>query len=134
MENIDVKPVAETGRMPEINLLPETDRGTEVKLSPETEQDNERYEMPDLTPQVTTGDLALYYYNECFFCRKILKKLDEYKLEIELKNIREDRKNYEELKRINHGITQVPCLTIKGEPMLESDDIIYYLIETFVKD
>ena len=84
--------------------------------------------------QVTTKDLVLYYYEECFFCQKVLRKLREYKLDIKLKNIREDRENYLELKKLNNGITQVPCMSIKGRPMLESDDIIYYLIETFVKD
>jgi glutaredoxin len=83
---------------------------------------------------VSTKDLVLYYYEECYYCQKVLRKLKEYNLDIQLKNTRENQENYLELRKINHGITQVPCLVIKGEPMLESEDIIHYLIETFVKD
>jgi glutaredoxin 3 len=83
--------------------------------------------------QVTTKDLVLYYFDECPYCQKVLRKLREYKIDVELRNIRENREYYYQLRAINHGITQVPCLTIKGEPMLESDDIIYYLKEKFAR-
>jgi len=76
---------------------------------------------------------ALFYYESCYFCRKVLNFLEKNNLSLELKNIRTSEENYQELINLNHS-SQVPCLLINGEPMLESDDIIDYLKKNFVKN
>ena len=48
--------------------------------------------------------------------------------QVTLKNIRHEPKFYDELLELN-GRTQVPCLTIDGKPMLESDDINAFLMK-----
>ena len=50
---------------------------------------------------------------------------------IQLMDIHQSETAMQERIQLNHGRTQVPCLTIDGKPMLESDDIIEYLENTF---
>lgn len=76
---------------------------------------------------------ALFYYDSCYFCRKVLNFLEKNNLTLELKNTITSEENYQELINLN-GSSQVPCLLINGEPMLESDDIINYLRKNFVKN
>ena len=83
-----------------------------------------------------TASLALYHYDACGFCRRVRKAIESLGLEIELRNVMEDRDRYREL--LTHGgRTTVPCLCIgKDDPasaqwMYESADIIAWLVERF---
>ena len=70
--------------------------------------------------------LSLYYFNECPYCQRVLKAIQELGIKVELHNIRENEKDKEELIRVG-GKKQVPCLFIDGKPLYESMDIIGYL-------
>ena len=74
----------------------------------------------------------LFYMPTCPFCRKVLSFMDAHDIDLPLRNITTEPAAREELERIG-GKVQVPCLFIDGKPMYESDDIIAYLNETFVK-
>ncbi len=70
--------------------------------------------------------LELYYFDSCPYCRKVLSVIEKQQNKIILKDIHSNHKFYDEL--VNKtGDYQVPCLSINGAPMLESDDIIDYL-------
>lgn len=71
--------------------------------------------------------LELYFFESCPYCQKVLGFLKDKDHNIALKDTRKEDKYYQELKKVNNGVTQVPCLVIDGKPMLESDDIIKYL-------
>ena len=77
-------------------------------------------------------NLELYYFATCPFCQMVLRYIHSNEIQVTLKDIRKNREYNEELSKLNHGVTQVPCLVIDGESMLESDDIIEYL-KTLVK-
>ena len=70
--------------------------------------------------------LALYKYDLCGFCRRVLRVIDELGVEIELRDTLEERRWREDLYE-RTGRTQVPCLLIDDEPMFESADIIAWL-------
>lgn len=75
--------------------------------------------------------LALYYFDTCPFCQRVLKVIPELKfLSIELRNITENSNFKNELMR-EGGKSTVPCLRIEvsGEVqwLYESLDIISYL-------
>jgi len=71
--------------------------------------------------------LELYILNGCPYCRKVMKYLDEHKIEYQTFDI-SDRENLEALKRLG-GIEQVPFLVdkIKKIELYESNDILEYL-------
>ncbi len=74
-------------------------------------------------------NLNLFYFPECPFCQKVLRFIDESKIEgIELRDINKDVENEKELVKLG-GKRQVPALKIDGKIMYESDDIIKYLSE-----
>jgi glutaredoxin 2 len=75
--------------------------------------------------------LALYYYDACPFCQRVLQVVPSLKhLSVELRNTLSDSKYKEELVR-EGGRLMVPCLRIevsgKVQWMYESLDIIQYL-------
>lgn len=73
--------------------------------------------------------LTLYIMNTCPFCRKVLKFIEENKIEgIEIKDIIGNEQNEKELIE-KGGKKQAPMLMIGEKPMYESDDIIEYLKE-----
>lgn len=79
--------------------------------------------------------LALYEYESCPFCRRVLHEIERLSLNIELRNTREDPVAREEL-REGGGRTMVPCLRITqatGEAhwMYESGDIVAWLRQQF---
>lgn len=67
--------------------------------------------------------LKLYYYLACPYCRKVLDYLANKEVEVELADIRKDPALRDELIEIG-GKSQVPCLSIDGDALYESDDII----------
>ena len=77
--------------------------------------------------------LALYYFDSCPYCRKVLRAIDELKIrpEIEFRDIHGDPKLDREIRQYQAGRAQVPMLLIDGKPLLESDDIIAYLRDRF---
>lgn len=67
--------------------------------------------------------LELYYFTQCPFCQKVLRKIDELGLKsIVFKNTLENSDFANKLKA-DTGRGTVPCLYIDGKPMHESDDI-----------
>ena len=71
-------------------------------------------------------NMTLYYKPTCPYCIKVLDFMEEEGVELEMKDTYVTE-NLEELKALNNGITQVPCLDVNGHPMLESADIISFL-------
>ena len=70
--------------------------------------------------------LELYYRPMCPFCQKVLRFMEESDLALELKDISGDPELAQDLMSLG-GKTQVPCLSIDGEALYESDDIIQWL-------
>ena len=79
-------------------------------------------------------DLALYYSDGCFFCRRVMDALDQLGVRVEMRNIFDDRKHLEDLVAAR-GRRTVPVLRIRkdggDEWMPESADIIRYLRQRF---
>lgn len=73
---------------------------------------------------------TLYQFPECPFCQLVLRELDKLDVEIPTKNTRTDSEARQELIELT-GKTQVPCLVINGEPLLESSDIVDYLRQEY---
>ena len=76
------------------------------------------------------ADLTLYYMPTCAFCQKVLSYMKKHDIEIPLKDTMSNRSYLQELLKIG-GKTQVPCLTIDGKPLYESDDIIVWFKENW---
>ena len=78
--------------------------------------------------------LALYYYPQCFFCRRVTTVIDELSIDVELRNILTDPEHAAALLAAR-GRRTVPVLrcTSGGEDrwMPESADIVRYLRERF---
>lgn len=72
--------------------------------------------------------MTLYYKPMCPYCAKVLAFMEQEDIQLETKDV-QDPGNLDELKNVNGGKTQVPCLVVGGHPMLESDDIIAFLRE-----
>lgn len=75
-------------------------------------------------------NLELYYFPECPFCQRVLRKIEtlELKDRIALKNIRQDAEA-REYHIQKTGRQTVPCLYIDDTPMFESTDICDWLEE-----
>ena len=73
---------------------------------------------------------TLYQFPECPFCQLVLRELDKLDVEMPTKNTRTDSEARQELIELT-GKTQVPCLVINGEPLLESSDIVDYLRQEY---
>ena len=72
--------------------------------------------------------LELFYYNQCPFCFRVVKAIDELGLQekITFRNVLDnpqDRKYHMD----QTGRTTVPCLYVDDKPMFESADIIQWL-------
>ncbi len=72
--------------------------------------------------------LVLYKFNTCPFCRRVLGTLQGLDVEVKLRDTRRDEGAVEELIE-KTGRTQVPCLVIDGEPLLESAEIVAWLTQ-----
>lgn len=70
-------------------------------------------------------ELVLYFKPTCPYCQKVLAYMQDQDIELEMRNTMEPGV-VDDLIELT-GKTQVPCLVINGEPMLESNDIIAYL-------
>lgn len=78
------------------------------------------------------ANLVLYKQDACPFCQKVMRFMDANNIEIEQKDIIEDKENKKYLIE-NGGQDLVPCLFIDGKPLYESDEIITYLEENLVQ-
>ncbi|WP_438766389.1 glutaredoxin family protein [Kushneria sp. TE3] len=79
--------------------------------------------------------LALYEFESCPFCRRVLHEIERLSLNIELRNTREDPAARQELIE-GGGRAMVPCLRITQETgethwMYESADITAWLRQQF---
>ena len=79
--------------------------------------------------------LALYYFDGCPYCVRVLRAIDVLRLDVELRNIYEERRHLDDLLAVR-GRTTVPVLRITspdGEErwMPESADIVRYLQATY---
>ena len=74
----------------------------------------------------------LYYEKSCPFCQKVLRFMEANHLTMDTRETTQPG-NQNDLVRIG-GKKQVPCLVINGKPLYESDDIVAYLRENFVKE
>ena len=70
--------------------------------------------------------LALYKYDACGFCQRVMRALDELELDVEMRDTMRSSEHRAELVR-RTGRTQVPCLIIDEQPLLESADIVAWL-------
>ncbi len=77
---------------------------------------------------------TLYVKTGCPFCAKVLNFMDEHHIVLPIENISLMLHDvaYDTLIDLG-GKFQVPCLSIDGKALYESDDIIAYLNETFVE-
>ncbi|MCB1198846.1 MAG: glutathione S-transferase N-terminal domain-containing protein [Bdellovibrionota bacterium] len=76
--------------------------------------------------------MVLYYFEACPFCQKVLHTIDQLNIsdQIEFRDTLSNPEYRDALIQLN-GHTQVPCLVIQNEPMLESDIIVQYLKANF---
>ena len=92
--------------------------------------------MADDRRRTTEGDrLALYHFEGCWYCHIVRDVIDELGIDVELRNIFENRDWFDELVEAR-GRRTVPVLRITsagGEEhwMPESRDIIRYLRATY---
>lgn len=82
-----------------------------------------------------TDNLALYYYDTCPFCIRVLRTIERLRLKIELRDIRRVPAYREQLLQ-GGGSSTVPCLLIQQEDgalewLYESDAIMGYLEDRF---
>lgn len=71
--------------------------------------------------------LVLYHFDACPYCARVRSTIEGLNLSIEMKDTMANETYHDELVSLT-GKTQVPCLVIDDKPMLESSDIISYLI------
>lgn len=74
---------------------------------------------------------ALYYYDMCPFCQRVLNALPQVKVDVEKRNVMHNPQFRQEQYKAT-GKTMVPCLRIEDESgteswMYESADIVNYL-------
>lgn len=67
-------------------------------------------------------DLKLYVLQQCPYCNKVRRYLEENNIDVEINDVADPTKQAE-LMEIG-GKDQVPMLLVGGEPLYESDDII----------
>jgi glutaredoxin 3 len=88
--------------------------------------------VPDHVPAPDrTRELALYKYDACPFCQRVMRRIDQLGLEVEERDTMLTPKHRQDLREAT-GRTQVPCLFVDGEPLFESADINAWL-EAYAK-
>ena len=75
-------------------------------------------------------DLILYKMDRCPYCVVVQKELSRLGVVIEQRETSRNSPWRTDLKS-KTGRTQVPCLFIKGAPMFESVDIVFWLRQHF---
>lgn len=72
--------------------------------------------------------LELFKFDSCPFCVRVMMKLDQLNIKVEMRDILSDPESYQRLVN-DTGRRTVPCLYIDGKPMFESADINAWLVE-----
>ena len=75
-------------------------------------------------------NLTLYLTTWCPYCIKVKNYLKSRGINIAEKDTSEDPAARQELINMT-GRTQVPCLSIDGKPLLESNDIIQWFEDNY---
>ena len=75
--------------------------------------------------------LTLYYKVDCPYCQKVIRHLNMNGVAIPLREVNQDY-SYREALRGMLGRSQVPCLVVDGQPMVESDEIIQWVDEHLI--
>jgi glutathione S-transferase len=79
-------------------------------------------------------DLALYYYDSCPYCHRVMYALEELGVKVAMRNILDEPQHMQDLVAAR-GRRTVPVLRIRGEAgdqwMPESADIVQYLKRRF---
>ena len=70
--------------------------------------------------------LQLLAFDSCPYCRRVYRAVERLELDVPVGNIRRDADAHDLLVRLT-GRTQVPCLVIDGQPLLESMHILDWL-------
>ena len=73
-------------------------------------------------------NVKLYCLKECPFCIKVIKYAEENNLDLELIDVTDNLELQKEVISLG-GKFQVPMMTVDGDFMYESDDIINWLKE-----
>ncbi|MBX2796259.1 MAG: glutaredoxin [Myxococcales bacterium] len=71
-------------------------------------------------------ELVLFKYDACGFCRRVMAALQQLDLTVAMRDTLREPEARQELLQAT-GRTQVPCLFVDGQPLLESADIIDWL-------
>lgn len=75
-------------------------------------------------------DFKLFYHPDCPYSKKVIDFIEENDINLDLLNV-EDEENKNNLERLN-GKVQFPALYVNNDTIiLESDDIITYLNESY---
>ncbi|PIQ29130.1 glutaredoxin [bacterium (Candidatus Blackallbacteria) CG17_big_fil_post_rev_8_21_14_2_50_48_46] len=91
------------------------------------------FKQPAKTEQVLNlkpDELVLYKFDACPFCRRVMAVIEEHQWPVVYRDTRENPQYRQKLIELT-GKTQVPCLLVDGQPMLESKEIIQYLQTVF---
>ncbi len=73
---------------------------------------------------------ALYYYDSCPYCQKVMVAARALGVQLELRNIHQDPQHLRDLREAR-GRSTVPVLRRGDDWMPESDDIVRYLAQTY---
>lgn len=74
----------------------------------------------------------LYYKVDCPYCHKVNRYLNQMGIVIPMREINQDH-SYRPALVGMLGRSQVPCLVIDGEPLIESDAIIEWIEQHLVR-
>ena len=74
--------------------------------------------------------LVLYKFDRCPYCVRVFRALDSLEVSVAYRDTRTSREHLDELRSLT-GSSQVPCLVINGQPLLESADIVAWLRDNF---
>ncbi len=77
-------------------------------------------------------NLILYYKPTCPYCVKVLSFMDSQGIDLDKKDVSSSSEIRDELIALG-GKPQVPCLSIDGKALYESDDIIDWLSKNVEK-
>lgn len=77
--------------------------------------------------------LTLYYKVDCPYCHKVNRYLNQMGIVIPMREVNQDQ-SYRPALVGMVGRSQVPCLVIDGEPLIESDAIIRWIEEHLVRE
>ena len=76
------------------------------------------------------AELILYYCHSCSYCAKVSSYIRRKNINLIYKDISNPPSNRDELIKLG-GKAQVPCLSINGKALYESDDIIAWLDKNY---